>query len=423
MPSFVVSLERKNDKRGNPEIIEKQVDAISRRAVAGARRSWSVADTEIDIPKKMRDGQWVYTARLVIERRARGKPTSAQLNDQMTDIVEVMKKTGTRWRWEVVKATPTDWSLEVPAAPTDGSPTKPDGKDFNVNDIVDFDRVLTFEEIDIPEVLMYGSDSEIESHPAFVGIYGRAAQIRLMAGAMRTMIATKGKKRNHATLHGKPGCAKSKIFEAWQTVIGKGGYMGINANSATKAGLESIFLERLYELGAVPPFFFIEEIEKTKEEILTFWLSILDERAQVQKTIHRVFRQMKAEILCFATANDKLLFDKMMGGRPGHPGAISSRMRGIYVPRPNWNEMKRILLRDIELYYPDGKEKWADACIDIAQQVGTNDPRIILSYLDGRDRLLSGEYEQDIISVHEREKHDDDEDSVVENEEVEEAAA
>jgi MoxR-like ATPase len=215
---------------------------------------------------------------------------------------------------------------------------------------------------------------------------------------------TGGMRRNHVLLHGLPGCAKSSLFKGVQTVVGHGGYLALNANSATRAGIEAIFLRRLKQTG-VPPLVFIEEIEKTLEAILTVWLSLMDERAELRKVTNNEANRVETRVLCFGSANDKLLFDKLMGGRPGHPGALSSRFtKPLYVPRPNRDTMRRILLRDIKLY--GGNPLWADKALEIADEVGTNDPRIVLAYLDGGERLLNGKYKEDIMAIHKLEQQD-----------------
>jgi hypothetical protein len=404
MATIKVTLERKNERHTNIEIAKEQVNYLVQRATAGARASWQSSKVVVRDPQ-MINAKWNYNAVITLERK---RPTTPdKMSKEVAEIVAQFNKTGVnKGGWSVGSCEPVDWKMPSGApAPTDPA-SPPEGKEFAVEDVVNFDKTLSFEDIVIPEILLRGSDQEIEDHPAFSGIYGRAPHIRVMAASMRTMLATQGLKRNHAVLYGKPACAKSTLFHAWQNVLGAGAFVAINANSATQAGIESIFLDRLPQIGGCPPFLFIEEIEKTNEVINTVWLSIMDERAEIRKVRHNNLRRVEVRSLCFATVNDKVLFDRVMGGRPGSPGALSSRMRGLYVPRPSHNEMKRILMRDIALFYPEGNAIWADKAIEIAHEVGTDDPRMILSFLDGRDRLLTEEYKEDIISIHNREKND-----------------
>lgn len=401
MASFTVTLERVVSKRSSK--IEEQLEFIVSRATAGNRKAWSCTDYDIDEPKSI-DGDWRYKAHLTMERKpGRTELSDGRLQTEMDSVMEVMaaacaNSKFNKFPWTVKEYKPKDFkgtgSQAVPGKPAKND--KGEGE-LDVNDIVDFEKALLLDEIVIPDILISGTDAEIEKHPAFSGIYGRAPHIRVIFSSIKTMIDTQGMRRNHVLLYGLPGCAKSSIFRGVQTVLGKGAYIAINANSATRAGIEAIFIERLKQTGC-PPFFFIEEIEKTLEAILTVWLSIFDERAEVRKVTFTKAQRADARVLGFATANDKVLFDRLMGGRPGHPGALSSRFnKPLYVSRPSREIMKRILLRDIDLY--GGKKEWAEPCLDIATEMNTNDPRIVLGYLDGQDRLLSGEYRDDILAI------------------------
>lgn len=396
-PTFTVSLEKQQLKRTQPDVLKTQLLYIAERGVAGNRKAWEFSDAVKCYESKLEEGILLYTVALLFRRN---KNTNSQMLDvEMKRIVDIMQKAGNTTKWFVTETKPS-WSRE-----TNG---EADGDDF-----VDFDRALSFDEIAIPDVLISGSDREIENHPAFKGIYGRAPHVRVMASSMKTMLETKGNRRNHLALYGLPGCGKSSVFHCWQQhptknpigILPHGSYIRINANSATKAGIERLFLERLRITG-IPPFIFVEEMEKTLETILTVWLSILDERAEVRKITHRSAGHSEVRSLVFGTVNDKVLFDRLMGGRPNYPGALSSRMTGIYVPRPDEKTMSRILRRDIGLYYPEaGKDadKWVKACVELAAEVKTNDPRKVVTFLDGRSRLLNGDYQKDIIDLYERE--------------------
>lgn len=417
MPKFIVSLERAQKRSSDPKILINQLRTIVNRGIAGPRAIWECTAIDGIEKPKYNDGNYLYKAKVTFERRGkRAISDSNKLSTEMGDIVTYMQKASVSMKW-IIEASTHDWAAsriepEIEEISIEGEEVLEESKKSSKKkepDFIDFDRVLTYDEIKIPEILIHGSDEEIESFPAFQHIYGRAAHIRIMAASMHTMLLTKGRRRNHLCIHGLPGCGKSSLFGGWQQVIGKGGFITINANSATRAGIEGLFLNRLKHLGGAPPFLFVEEIEKTLEQILTVWLSIMDERAEVRKIQHRNLHHAPVRSLVFATANDKLLFDRMMGGRPGHPGAISSRMTGIYVPRPDWAVMKRILLRDIGLYYPEAADYanlWAEKCIEIAQEIGTNDPRTVTCFLDGRTRLLEDDYKEDIMRLHHLEKMD-----------------
>lgn len=397
MPMFKVVLERKTTKRLNDETLTEGLEYIVTRAIAADRKQWHNKTYNVAGPTRSTGG-YLYKLTLIFERNSKKTVSEEQLTAEMNSVVEYLTKAAESTKfhpaWRMIGEPESDWNTTVvPCSGADGC------------DVLDFDRALTFEEINIPDVLVQGTDEEIESHPCFQGIYDRAAHIRLIGASIKRMKDTKGAKRNHILLYGLPGCAKSHIMMGWMQVLGPGAYFTINANSATRAGIEQMFLKRFDKTG-VPPICFVEEIEKTAENILTVWLSILDDRAEVRKINYREQKRIEAKVLSIATANDKVLFDRLHGGRPGYPGALSSRfVKKLYVPRPNRDVMERILLRDIDLY--GGNKTWVEPALKIADEIGANDPRIVLSLLDGQDRLLDKSYHDDIISVHHMESKDD----------------
>ncbi|CAE7860294.1 unnamed protein product [Symbiodinium microadriaticum] len=385
-PYISFSLLRKTKQRTNDDTIYRQVEDIVKAAVIGERKMWQVEEVQKE-PPQHQGGSWHFRYTVTLTRRkGRKENTTLTLSKEKRGIMEVVQKKASgskygKYPWDVLDV---NVSWEETANIASGSDSL---EEFSVNDIVDFDEALTWDEIEIPEVLINGTDEEIERHPAFSGIFGRAAHIRVIFSSIKTMCDTQGMRRNHCMLWGLPACAKSQLMMGVQQVLGKGAFLAINGNSATKAGIETIFLKRLKETGT-PPVVFIEEIEKTLEAILTVWLSILDDRAEVRKVTYHDQGRAEARVLVVATANDKILFDRLMGGRPKHPGAISSRFtKKLYVPRPDDAIMRKILARDIKLY--GGKMKWIDPCIEIMRELNTNDPRTVLSFLDGQEKSMS----------------------------------
>jgi hypothetical protein len=409
MPSFTVTLQRKNGKRVDTGVIQNNLNPIINRSTSGTRSNWTTKPYRVIAPVVPEDdGFYLYKTTITYERRSNRNADNNRLTNEMNAILSVLQESGQSSRFGdypwTFSGPPKTYGFEAIENPK--SDAQPDGGADNVDlsELVDFDRALSLEDIEIPDVLINGTDADIEKHPAFQGIYGRAAHIRVMFSSIKTMKDTGGMRRNHVLLYGLPGCAKSSLFKGVQTVLGHGGFLALNANSATRAGIEAIFLRRLKQTG-VPPVVFIEEIEKTLEAVLTVWLSMMDERAEVRKVTNNEASRAETRVLCFATANDKLLLDRLMGGRPGHPGALSSRFtKQLYVPRPSRDMMRRILLRDINLY--GGNPLWADKALEIADEVGTNDPRIVLAYLDGGERLLTDKYKEDILTIHRLEKED-----------------
>lgn len=408
MSSFTLVLCRENGKRINMTTLRENLDGILVKS--NYNNDWRINSYEILGPKNKGD-KYLYETHISFDRHVKLDDVGdlGRLQKEYQKIVRILSDAGSsgaflKYPWVVSSTTDATFDIvNIIVQPVESS-DKGNVDDDEMNSLIDFEEAIALEDLNVPDVLINGTDEEIENHPCFAGIFSRAAHIRVIFSSLQTMKSTNGQRRNHCLLHGLPACAKSKLFNGTQQVLGKGGFLLINSNSATRAGIEKIFLKGVRQTG-LPPVLFIEEIEKTHEQILTTWLSILDERAEVRKVTNKEASSAPARILCFATANDKVLFDRLMGGRPNHPGALSSRFtKKLYVPRPNWDTMRRILLRDIELY--GGKSSWSEKCIEIAKEVGTNDPRTILGFLDGADRLLTGEYKNDIMKIYEMEQSD-----------------
>jgi hypothetical protein len=127
-------------------------------------------------------------------------------------------------------------------------------------------------------------------------------------------------------------------------------------------------------------------------------LGALDDRGELRKINAREMRNREIKILCLATANDKDEFDRLMGGTLKRPGALSSRfVHQLECPRPNREVLRMILTRDIDSY--GGSSDWIEPALDLAAEIGTDDPRKVLGFLDGGHRLLTGEYQRDIRSI------------------------
>jgi hypothetical protein len=59
--------------------------------------------------------------------------------------------------------------------------------------------------------------------------------------------------------------------------------------------------------------------------------------------------------------------------------------------------LRSILRKDI--LCKGGKEEYIEQCIELAKTTNTDDPRKVLSFLSGGERLLSGEYQDDLLKI------------------------
>lgn len=404
-----VLIRRQCDK--NPrKSLKEQIDYILNVAIRGARKEqqkWKCQKIEKD--EKTTENGWIGQAILHIEKtggRGRGGDAEAK---QWDKILEMIAKAGRHacWRnenWDIVSEEDEDFN-EAPGNSLSEKKNPEDKKNKSVKvapgvqTVLVPDHVLTWEELreKFPhELLQDESGAAIDNHPNFKGIYGRAPFIRIMLSSIWSFLLSEGEKTSHQLLYGLPACAKTKVLSGVCDLFGPGSYLKLDSTNFTRAGFEKLIFKELKE---VPKFIVMEEIEKADEGTLAMWLGGMDDRHEFRKVNFHNVLVRQVYFMGMATANDKAKFDRMMGGSPnGDAGALSSRFSiQLNCPRPSEEEMRQILIR--ELPKINGSPEWIDPCMELASSefMGTNDPREIIGYLDGRERLLTGKHQSDIL--------------------------
>lgn len=395
------------------DVVKKHIDYIVKRALGSGRGStqgWTLIKKSFKEPIQL-NGEWVFTAELCFSKM-RGSRNNIVAERQWTAILDLIKKVGksTRYQpfpWSIVDEdtleteteTELDSDLDEPEVEKKINGIKIELKN-KVKDVVVPTKVMSIDDLRDrfdEEIAQFLEDNQtLQLSPYFKDIFNREPQIRCILSSIRSAIDSSFERRNHTLLHGMPACAKTQILLAIEQCLGEGSILRLDATSTTRAGLEKLFFKELEE---VPPIIVIEEIEKTNEEALRIWLGALDDRGEVRKVNFHMHQVRELKVLCLATANDKVLFDNMMGGRPNYPGALSSRfVHQLECPRPDEEVLKKILIRDVNRF--GGKIDWVEPSIKLAKQLETNDPRKVLGFLDGGDRLLDGSYQRDILKIY-----------------------
>lgn len=220
-------------------------------------------------------------------------------------------------------------------------------------------------------------------------IFGLDDQIYIVVKTIQAFIESNYRNRFHITLYGPPGCGKTEIVRATKAMLGSDNVIEYDATATTAAGA----IGDLANKDDSPRILVTEELEKADETSMRWLLGALDQRAELRKVTARTNINKKLKILTIATVNDKKLFDKAMAG------ALSSRFAlKLHCPRPSREIHKQILTREIERF--DGNIAWANKAIDLADELGTTDPRMVTALcMVGGEDLLSGEFQRRLKNV------------------------
>jgi hypothetical protein len=391
----VFYIQRLNGKNVNISKIEEQVSFIVDRSILNSKNFKIIEKNKIHESKRTKEKFWSYKYELVFKYVG----SDSKLQDLKKSFEEKLSKycnysTFGKYPWIIT-------SKEDKVELIEDKVLEETISHLNTDDIKHLapeqSKVPSWKDLSFPQELLY-DDNALSEHPAFKNIYGLNAQIRTILSSIKSAIDTDGSRRNHTVLWGKPACGKTQVVLALENLLGPNSVLRLDATSTTRAGLEKLFFK---DLVKIPPIVVCEEIEKAKEEWLQIWLGALDDRGEIRKINFRTCLVREVRILFICTVNDKNLFDKMMGGEgSGKPGALSSRcVNDVYFPRPDINILRSILRKDI--ICKGGKTEFIEPCIELSQLLKINDPRKVLSFLSGGERLLTGEYQKDLLKIFE----------------------
>jgi len=387
------------------------IEYIKTRAVVGGRSRWSITNSQIKGPH-LDGARYIYTCTLTFEKRS-GSRNEESLSREWNVILENLVRLGNSARfqaypWNIVdESTGIFDKAAISKENVLGDALEQVQADaVTVNDgahhALSKNTGVTLAEVKervLPIIDgLLSSEEALTNSEYFKGIFARNPQIRSILSSVKSFLETDGQRRNHVLLWGLPACAKTQILTSITRLLGDDAVVRLDGTSTTPAGIYKVYFDEFDGIPE-PPFVVLEEAEKTSEDSLRVWLGALDDRGELRKINARQMRSRDIKILCLATANDKDEFDHLMGGTAHRPGALSSRfVHQLKCPRPDRQVLKMILMRDIHSY--GGKEDWVEPALDLATQIETDDPRKVLGFLDGGDRLLTGAYQKDLLQIY-----------------------
>lgn len=401
---FKIQLKRELSQRRDQT---SQIEWMKSRIVSGNRARWEITSTEIEFLDLQENGRYLYTVDFTFEKTS---GHTKNIDREWQGMEENLAKLGQNTKfqpypWTIVR--PEGWVKPIIDAVVNA--IKGEGGSFievsevgQVSHALSNNTGITLQEVKeraLPLITtLLEDEDELNKSPFFQGIFGRNAQIRCVLSSVKSFLETDGARRSHCLLFGRPGCGKTNILSSVIDLLGDDSTVRLDGTSLTAPGLYKIYFDELKDIPE-PPFVLLEEAEKTTEEALRVWLGVLDDRGELRKINARQMSARKMKVLCMATANDKSIFDRVMGGSAsGGAGALSSRfVTQLNCPRPDSKILEMILRRDIDAY--GGEESWIKPVIELAQELKTDDPRKVLSFLSGGSRLISGDFQRDLIAI------------------------
>jgi len=172
-------------------------------------------------------------------------PNGVNADIQADELIAMMAKRGTIIKGE-------KWLIHS----VDGTDYKPLTDDEKAMRLAErTGSLVTYADIKMPE----------DWKPYFGGLIGIDAQLRVIMKRVQRAIEFDFQHRFHGLLIGPPGCGKSTTLEALKRMFGDEAVMVLDGAAVTSSGIAKL-IEELADLGRMPRFIFIEEIEKASND-------------------------------------------------------------------------------------------------------------------------------------------------------------
>lgn len=366
--------------------VESQIDYILAGTTTQARqkRGWKIGKTTLEkqdpnpsvrFPNGVLAHVWL-TCNLDTDREPTAH-TIESVAQELDGIIRAIATKGNYHHWNVAEVDDTEWT----------------GKRINVSARVASDSEAIGRAIDAADNIGYAPfvlpDEELWIEQ-FDGLFGLDAAIARIRSAIEAAVMSDWRKRIHCILIGPPACGKTDICRRVGAAVGTAAYMEYDATATTQAGM----IKDLEEREELPRILFVEEIEKAPQDSMMALLGMMDDRAEIRKVTAKKNIQRDTRMLVIATANDEQLLKKAAAG------ALYSRFSAnkIYFHRPSRDILYRILEREVTAV--GGDPEWINPTLDYAEAIGSTDPRELIGIcLCGREKLLTGEYQEWLLET------------------------
>lgn len=409
-------LTRTTTNKLNPEIATKALLWITQGASLYAKKwKFSAKCTRLREPVEDRDG-YHYRVQLRVYKGSKRMPTADVLKRQIETVVARITRRATARGWAVEAGDVREGAREAPekasekapekspekAPPQDARPRpprRPVGRltRLAAKTIVEVDPI----EVETPPFVFPELTPAVVAR-YFADIYERDPHLRIVHSAVKTSMESGGRVLSHVLLYGEPGACKTRLMEcykAWYEADGNNPDLVavVDGATMTKAGLET-FLMDLHKVDRMPHVLVMDEIEKQDPKNLLGLLNVMGSGALTRLNARTGHVRVPVNFTVVGICNDEELLKQFA------KGALYSRFtHKLYCPPPS-REIALLILaktaREMGVVNQADAERLAAAALELGWDVlEQRDIRALKGHLDGRERLLSGEWQADQITM------------------------
>lgn len=409
-------LTRTTTNKLNPDIATKALLWITEAAFLYAKKwKFSAKCTRLKDPVESQDG-YRYRVKLRVYKESRRMPQADILKKQIETVVERITRRATARGWaveagEVIEVDATNAGKTSSGSAVEVAVENLRKQNNSTHQPAQHRRADRFAAKTIIEV----EPIEVETPPFifpeltvsvtsryFADIYEREPHLRIVHSAVKTSMESSGRVLSHVLLYGEPGACKTRLMECYKTWYEADGknpdlVAVVDGATMTKAGLETFLLD-LYKLNRMPHVLVMDEIEKQDPKNLLGLLNVMGSGALTRLNARTGHIRVPVNFTVVGICNDEELLKQFA------KGALYSRFtHKLYCPPPS-REIALLILaktaREMGIVNQADAERLAEAALELGWDIlEQRDIRALKGHLDGRERLLSGEWQADQIAM------------------------